>query len=494
LGLPLVDSATVNYTQKTLTITGQNFGSSPTVTLDTLTLPTVSSASGQIVADFPNSQAPSSFTPGTYFLTVAFKNQLPVIFTVDIGANGPQGPTGPQGPVGPQGATGATGTSGPAGPAGPQGVAGPVGPAGATGATGAQGPQGLTGATGATGAAGAAGAAGSAGTNGTNGFGFTYENTWSSATAYTTNDVVTENGTSYVALRNNSAVNPAIDVSNSGGNWAIFAAGGAQGSAGPAGPAGPDGLAGSAAILAIGSVTTSAPGSPALVTNVGTTSSAILDFTIPQGPTGPVGPAGAGGAIGPTGPAGPAGATGAQGPQGSTGAQGPQGATGPQGPSGTNGCGTAVSGNPAYSAQAVGLLNPGSSADITSGPLSSASAASAETWYTVTVETPQIQTTPEGTVVYPLAAHPHMTMTSDSVTYAFDVLSNYGGAWGYYTNCLNGGTSPAVGLVSQFDGGFATSQSTVICTQPNQFQLLYVRVRAVTPNPNCTTFTLLLTD
>jgi hypothetical protein len=33
-GLPLVISATVDYTHNTLTISGQNFGSSPAVTLD----------------------------------------------------------------------------------------------------------------------------------------------------------------------------------------------------------------------------------------------------------------------------------------------------------------------------------------------------------------------------------------------------------------------------------------------------------------------------
>src|SRR5580704_10410085 len=83
-GLPLIISATVNYSQNTVTITGQNFGSSPTVTLDSMTFPTMSSASKQIVADFPNTTPPSSFTPGTYFLTVTFKNQLPTIFAVDI--------------------------------------------------------------------------------------------------------------------------------------------------------------------------------------------------------------------------------------------------------------------------------------------------------------------------------------------------------------------------------------------------------------------------
>lgn len=36
-GLPVVIGATVDYTHNTLTITGRNFGSSPTVTLDSIT-------------------------------------------------------------------------------------------------------------------------------------------------------------------------------------------------------------------------------------------------------------------------------------------------------------------------------------------------------------------------------------------------------------------------------------------------------------------------
>jgi len=42
-GLPLVISATLNYSQNTLTISGQNFGISPTVTLDSITFPTMRS-------------------------------------------------------------------------------------------------------------------------------------------------------------------------------------------------------------------------------------------------------------------------------------------------------------------------------------------------------------------------------------------------------------------------------------------------------------------
>ena len=162
-GLPLIISATVNYSQNTLTITGQNFGSSPTVTLDSMTFPTMSSASNQIVADFPNSTPPSSFKPGTYFLTVAFKNQLPTVFAVDIGANGPQGAPGPTGPTGATGAQGPQGSAGPMGapgPAGPTGAAGPAGPAGPTGGTGATGPAGPQGPVGPQGPQGPQGPAG----------------------------------------------------------------------------------------------------------------------------------------------------------------------------------------------------------------------------------------------------------------------------------------------------------------------------------------------
>jgi hypothetical protein len=171
-GLPLVISATVDYTHSTLTISGQNFGSNPSVTLDSLAFSTHTSSSSQIVANFPSDKAPSSFTPGTYFLTVTFRNQLPTIFGVDIGANGAPGPAGPAGAPGLPGAVGAIGPAGPTGPQGGAGLAGPVGatgPAGAAGAQGLQGvagpagPQGLQGATGATGPQGSPGVSGTAG-------------------------------------------------------------------------------------------------------------------------------------------------------------------------------------------------------------------------------------------------------------------------------------------------------------------------------------------
>jgi hypothetical protein len=174
--------------------------------------------------------------------------------------------------AGPQGPTGATG---------PQGIQGPTGP---TGATGAQGLQGLTGATGA---------------------GFKFRGVWNSITTYSSMDVVTENGTSYVS-RADSNLNsePAIhaglfDV------WTVMAAAGADGAAGAQGPAG-------------------ATGSQGLAGATGATGSQGL-----QGLTG------ANGATGSQGLQGLTGATGSQGIQGLTGATG---ATGPAG--GVTGSGT----------------------------------------------------------------------------------------------------------------------------------------------------------
>jgi len=61
---------------------------------------------------------------------------------------------------------------------------------------------------------------------------------------------------------------------------------------GNSGSNGANGSNGSAATIAVGSTTTGAAGSPASVTNVGTSSAATLDFIIPRGNTGLTGPAG----------------------------------------------------------------------------------------------------------------------------------------------------------------------------------------------------------
>lgn len=61
---------------------------------------------------------------------------------------------------------------------------------------------------------------------------------------------------------------------------------GPQGPQGLPGPKGDTGAAGTAATIAVGTVATGAPGSSVVVTNVGTPSSAVLNFTIPQGAAG----------------------------------------------------------------------------------------------------------------------------------------------------------------------------------------------------------------
>lgn len=103
---------------------------------------------------------------------------------------------------------------------------------------------------------------------------------------------------------------------------------------------GPPGPPGAAATVTVGSTTTGEPGTQAQVTNSGTVSNAVLDFTIPRGETGgkgDTGPTGPEGPPGPQGPKGDTGETGPQGPKGDTGATGPQGEAGPQGPAGETG-------------------------------------------------------------------------------------------------------------------------------------------------------------
>jgi hypothetical protein len=97
---------------------------------------------------------------------------------------------------------------------------------------------------------------------------------------------------------------------------------GATGPQGPTGGTGPQGSAGAAATVTVGSTITGTAGTAAKVSNAGTTSAAILNFTIPGGATG---------ATGSTGPQGLQGQMGATGPQGLQGTQGPAGSQGPVG-------------------------------------------------------------------------------------------------------------------------------------------------------------------
>ena len=137
---------------------------------------------------------------------------------------------------------------------------------------------------------------------------------------------------------------------------AVFNFGIPAGQTGATGATGSQGPAGNAATIAAGTTTTGAPGSSASVTNVGSSSAAVFNFTIPRGDKGETGNTGATGATGSPGTAATIAAgtttTGAPGssasvtnsgtsgaavfdftiPRGDVGATGATGATGPAGP------------------------------------------------------------------------------------------------------------------------------------------------------------------
>jgi hypothetical protein len=143
--------------------------------------------------------------------------------------NGPEleivlnGPAGVPGPVGPPGPAGAAGSPGPQGPAGPQGFPGPAGPQGIPGLMGFTGPQGPSGPTGPQGPAGP---------------GFSFRAAFDPASSYAAYDVVTFNGSSYVAK---TATNPGDPAPDNNPNWSLVAQQGTPGPVGASGPAGPIG-------------------------------------------------------------------------------------------------------------------------------------------------------------------------------------------------------------------------------------------------------------
>jgi hypothetical protein len=135
----------------TMTIEGQNFGTSPKVYFGAAggvfqQLSILQSTATLIVA------ALNPVDAGTYMVIVQtgmLPNQNAAI-DVTIGSVGATGATGATGAIGPTGTTGATGAMGPTGigSPGPTGATGPTGPPGVAGARGATGPTGATGATG----------------------------------------------------------------------------------------------------------------------------------------------------------------------------------------------------------------------------------------------------------------------------------------------------------------------------------------------------------
>ena len=119
----------------------------------------------------------------------------------------------------------------------------------------------------------------------------TWQGEWSTATTYTQNEAVQYNGSAYVALQGNSEIIPTSDTAV----WSVMT------SKGDIGATGADGSAGT---LAVGTVTTGSAGGSVSVLNTGTSTAAVLNFTIPKGVAGN---SGATGAIGNTGPIGSAG-------------------------------------------------------------------------------------------------------------------------------------------------------------------------------------------
>lgn len=168
----------------------------------------------------------------------------------------------------PKGDKGDTGETGPQGPQGEKGATGPQGPAGPQGATGAIGPQGLPGANGAPGAKGDPGVDGKA------------------ATVKVGTVTVTEPGSTVNVVNSGTDTDAVLDFTLPSG---VPGETGPQGDTGPQGEKGADGQA---ATIKIGIVSTVSPDTPAEVENAGTDTDAILNFKIPRGATGPVGPLG----------------------------------------------------------------------------------------------------------------------------------------------------------------------------------------------------------
>lgn len=127
-----------------------------------------------------------------------------------------------------------------------------------------------------------------AGATGATGPGFAYQGVWSSSTSYALRDVVTFNGSSYVALQAGTNQNPGTATAY----WSVLASKGDQGTTGTAG------TNGAAATVAVGTTTTGAAGSNASVTNSGSSSAAVFNFTIPTGATGAAGTNGTNGTNG----------------------------------------------------------------------------------------------------------------------------------------------------------------------------------------------------
>ena len=240
------------------------------------------------------------------------------------GERGEQGPQGLQGAKGDKGETGEKGEKGDAftyndfteeqlarlkGAKGDKGDVGPQGPQGLRGEKGEQGvkgEQGLKGDTGPKGETGEQGAKGDTGTpatikvgtvkTGAAGTSVTVSNSGTASAAVF--DFVIPRGdkgdTGPQGLQGIQGATGATGPQGERGPQGLQGERGLQGLQGPKGNDGAAGAAGAAATIKVGVVTTGAAGTAAKVTNSGTTSAAVLDFVIPQGPKGDKGEQGAG--------------------------------------------------------------------------------------------------------------------------------------------------------------------------------------------------------
>lgn len=116
---------------------------------------------------------------------------------------------------------------------------------------------------------------------------FSPKGEYNPSTAYKALNIVSQNGSSYVAIQDTQG-NPPTNTTY----WQLLSQRGEQGEQGVQGPPGEKGNTGEpgqAATVQVGSVTTGAAGSQASVVNSGTSNAAVFDFTIPQGEPGPQG-------------------------------------------------------------------------------------------------------------------------------------------------------------------------------------------------------------
>jgi microcystin-dependent protein len=208
-------------------VPGQAFSTTTTADFHAANAPTAQTLSLQTTTGLFTGVVLNIFPIGYYSVTGIISGTQCSVVNSGTPGNAAAGTLSPSGSTvlgtGPQGPVGATGVQGTQGPAGAMGAQGNPGAQGAPGPTGPTGPQGIDGPTGPQGNTGAQGPQGVQGPSG---------------------------------------------------------------ATGPAGDTGPQGPTGTAATLDAGTTSTGPAGSNALVTQRGTASARIFDFTIPKGDTG----------------------------------------------------------------------------------------------------------------------------------------------------------------------------------------------------------------